>query len=116
MYNMGCRMSKVKKVHNAGFDLLDSDGDNRVSQEEIEIVAQYLHTFQVNRSVEAHNALVNTSSVDYLYDVVDKKKNSKLLRSDFNKIAYIIPYAKWQRELLPILRRKEIQRLTELTK
>ncbi len=116
MYNMGCRMSKVKKVHNAGFDLLDSDGDNKVSQEEIEIVAQYLHTFQVNRSIEAHNGLVSTNCVDYLYDVVGKKRNSKLLRKDFNKIAYIIPYSKWQRELLPILRKREIQRLTELTK
>lgn len=111
---MGCGVSKVKKVHNAGFDLLDSDGDNRVSQNEIEIIAAYLHTYQVNRSAEQHNRLANMSSIDYLYEVVDKDKNSKLKRKDFNKIAYIIPYGKWQRELLPALRRKEIERLVEL--
>ena len=109
-------MSKEKKVHNAGFDLLDSDGDNKVSHQEIEIIATYLHRYQVNRSVEAHNRLANTPSVDYLYEVVGKEKNSKLKRSDFNKIAYIIPYNKWQRELLPALRRKEIERLTELSR
>ena len=113
---MGCGQSKVKKVHNAGFDLLDSDGDNKVSQKELEIIAQYLHTYQVNRSVEAHNRLANTAPIDYLYEVVDKDKNSILKRKDFNKIAYIIPYGKWQRELLPALRRKEIERLRQLNK
>ena len=113
---MGCGVSKVKKVHNAGFDLLDSDGDNKVSQKELEIIAKYLHTYQVNRSVEAHNRLANTPSIEYLYEVVGKDKNSKLKRRDFNKIAYIIPYTKWQNELLPALRRKEIERLRQLSK
>lgn len=113
---MGCGVSKVKKVHNAGFDLLDSDGDNKVSQKEMEIIATYLHTYQVNRSIEAHNRLANTSSIDYLYEVVGKEKNSKLKRRDFNKIAYIIPYGKWQQELLPALRMKEIERLRELNR
>ena len=56
------------------------------------------------------------NSLNYLYEVVGKDKKDKLKRSDFNKIAYIIPYSKWKCELLPALRRNEIERLCELNK
>tara|TARA_Y100000591_G_C21836829_1_gene703059 strand:+ start:1302 stop:1643 length:342 start_codon:yes stop_codon:yes gene_type:complete len=113
---MGCGPSKEKRVHNVGFDLLDSDGDNKVSKEEVELVATYLHRFQVNCSAQEHNRLANMNSLDYLYEVVGRNKGDKLKRCDFNKIAYIIPYSKWKGELLPALRRSEIDRLRELNK
>lgn len=111
---MGCRNSKVVKVHNRGFDLIDGDGDQKVSKEELDLVAAYLHRYKVNCSAIAHRNLEATPPVTYFYEVVDKKQGSKLVRSDFNKIAYMIPREKWEGELLPILRRREIERLQNL--
>ena len=111
---MGCKNSKIVKVHNRGFDLIDGDGDHKVSTEELELVANYLHRYKVNCSAVAHRNLESTPPVTYFYEVVDKKQGSKLVRKDFNKIAYMIPREKWERELLPILRRREIERLQNL--
>ena len=109
---MGCKSSKkLVQVHNAGFDLMDADGDHKVSKEEIEMVATYFHRFAVMQSQARHSDLVNTKPIDYLYKVVDKKVGSKLKRRDFNTFAYIIPAERWQTELLPALRRNEISRL-----
>ena len=109
---MGCFSSKkLAKIHNAGFDLMDADGDHKVSKEEVEMVATYLHRFAVMQSQARHSDLVNTTPIDYLYKVVDKKVGSKLKRRDFNTFAYIIPAERWQTELLPALRRHEISRL-----
>ena len=47
---MGCGASKTKKVHNQAFDLLDADGDCKVSKEEAEFVATYLHRYMINQS------------------------------------------------------------------
>tara|TARA_B100001027_G_C16165785_1_gene284664 strand:+ start:249 stop:590 length:342 start_codon:yes stop_codon:yes gene_type:complete len=112
---MGCFSSKkLVKIHNAGFDLMDSDGDHKVSKEEIGVVATYLHNFAVMQSKARHTELINTKPMDYLYQVVDKKVGSKLKRRDFNRFAYIIPQERWQTELLPALRRKEINRLRQV--
>lgn len=113
---MGCTSSKkLAKIHNTGFDLMDTDGDHKVSKEEIEIVAQYFHRFSVLQSQTRHAELVATGSVDYLYKVIDKKVGSNLKRKDFNKFAYIIPAERWQNELLPALRNNEINRLKQLS-
>jgi len=113
---MGCASSKkLAKIHNTGFDLMDTDGDHKVSKEEIEIVAQYFHRFSVLQSQTRHTELVATGSVDYLYKVIDKKVGSNLKRKDFNKFAYIIPAERWQNELLPALRNNEINRLKQLS-
>ena len=94
---------------------MDTDGDHKVSREEIAIVAKYFHNFSVIQSKARHSNLVNTNPIDYLYQVVDKPVNSKLKRKDFNKFAYIIPTERWQNELLPALRRNEIDRLRQLS-
>tara|TARA_B100000780_G_C21047241_1_gene420418 strand:+ start:666 stop:1007 length:342 start_codon:yes stop_codon:yes gene_type:complete len=113
---MGCTSSKkLAKIHNTGFDLMDTDGDHKVSREEIAIVAKYFHNFSVIQSKARHSNLVNTNPIDYLYQVVDKPVNSKLKRKDFNKFAYIIPTERWQNELLPALRRNEINRLKQFS-
>ena len=109
---MGCKSSKkLVKVHNAGFDFMDADGDHKVSKDEIEVVAQYFHNFSILQSKTRHTNLVNTKPIDYLYQVVDKPSGSKLKRKDFNKFAFIIPTEKWKNELLPALRNHEICRL-----
>ena len=111
---MGCFSSKKRtKIHNAGFDLMDTDGDHKVSKVEIELVATYLHRFAVMQSQARHTDLVSMKPLEYLYQVVDKPVGSKLKRKHFNRFAYMIPIERWQTELLPALRRKEIQRLTQ---
>ena len=64
-------------------------------------------------SSESPTQRVGTAPIDYLYQVIDKKVGSKLKRRDFNRFAYIIPYERWQTELLPALRRNEINRLQQ---
>ena len=45
---MGCKTSKnLVQVHNTGFDLMDADGDHKVSKEEVEMVATYFHRFVI---------------------------------------------------------------------
>ena len=71
---MGCKTSKnLVQVHNTGFDLMDADGDHKVSKEEVEMVATYFHRFAIMQSEARHSALVNTPPIDYLYKVVDKR-------------------------------------------
>jgi len=112
---MGCFNSKkLVKIHNTGFDLMDSDGDHKVSKEEIGMVATYLHRFAVMQSQARHVELENTKPLDYLYQVIDKKVGSSLKRKDFNRFAYMIPTERWQTELLPALRRHEINRLQNI--
>ena len=94
---MGCKLSKTtRKVHNVGFDLIDSDGDHKVSSDELKLVSTYVHRYMVNKSAEEHNNLANMDPVKYIYCITDKQENSQLTRKDFNKIAYVIPSTKWQ--------------------
>ena len=115
-FYMGCGASKTRKVHNQAFDLLDADGDCKVSKEEAEIVATYLHRYMINLSALEHNRLSTMKPIDYLYAVIDKRHGSDLKRTDFNKIAYMIPRNKWSGELLPVLRSAEISRLRNFDK
>ena len=67
-FYMGCGASKTRKVHNQAFDLLDADGDCKVSKEEAEIVC-YLNTirYMINLSALEHNRLSTMKPIDYLY-------------------------------------------------
>ena len=116
IFYMGCGVSKTRKVYNEAFDLLDTDGDCKVSKQEAEIIATYLHQYMINQSALEHNRLSTMEPIDYLYAVIDKKNGSDLKRTDFNKIAYMIPRNKWSGELLPVLRSAEISRLRNFDK
>ena len=44
---MGCFQSKAMlEIHNTAFDLVDSDGDNKLSKKELETIANLIHTYQ----------------------------------------------------------------------
>ena len=115
---MGCTNSKVNSEliqnHNLGFDLLDSDGNHKISPEEIENIASFFHKHMVEVSQNAHNTLESTEPMKYLYNVIGKKENTSLVRKDFNKIAYMIPLEKWKTQLVPLLQNVELARLTNL--
>ena len=70
----------------------------------------------INLSALEHNRLSTMKPIDYLYAVIDKRHGSDLKRTDFNKIAYMIPRNKWTGEVLPVLRSAEISRLRNFDK
>ena len=109
---MGCFQSKkLVKIHNNAFDLIDSDGDNKLSNKEIDTIAKFIHCFHVERSLLAHNNLSAKNPNDYIYELIGKSKDSKIKRKDFNKMVKGIPITLWNSKILPALRKKEIARL-----
>ena len=109
---MGCFQSKkMVKIHNNAFDLIDSDGDNKLSNKEIDTIAKFIHEYHVKRSLMIHNNLCSTNPNNYVYELIGKSKNSKIKRKDFDKMVKGIPITLWDSTILPALRKKEIQRL-----
>ena len=99
------------RIHNNAFDLVDADGDQKVDKKEINLIADYIHEYHVKQSAIAHNILAKTTPVEYIYQLLDKSKNSKLKRTDFNILTTGIPPTLWNTKILPALRRSEINRL-----
>ena len=109
---MGCFISKkMEKIHNIAFDLIDIDGDNKLSNNEIDTIAKFIHEHHVRRSLMIHNNLCNTNPNNYIYELIGKSKDSKIKRKDFDKMVNGIPASLWNSTILPALRKKEIARL-----
>lgn len=112
---MGCFQSKqkiaVKTMYNKAWDLLDTDGDFKVSSEELQAVSKNIHEFQIKCCEEDLTLLKNKDPTDYVLSIIGKKQTDLLTRSDFNKFASMLPHTKWHSEIIPILRRKEVERL-----
>ena len=109
-----CRNAKeAKRIHGSAFDLIDADGDARVNKEEFDFIADFIHKQHVKDSLEAHKKLASSDPEDYLYEILGKRKNSKLKRRDFNRLAYSVPISVWKNQILPALRDKEITRLQQ---
>lgn len=106
-----CKSKKMVRIHNNAFDLVDADGDHKVDQREINLIADFIHNYHVKQSAIAHNTLANTAPVDYMYQLLNKSKNSKLKRKDFNVLTTGIPPTLWNTKILPALRQNEIIRL-----
>jgi len=112
---MGCRNTKMAKVHNQAFDLIDADGDHKVTKIELDCIADYIHAYHVQQSAIAHNKLSSTKPEDYLFEILGKSKSSKLKRRDFNILVYGIPPTLWNTKILPALRSTEINRLRHMS-
>ena len=69
----------------------------------------------INLSALEHNRLSTMKPIDYLYAVIDKRHGSDIKRTDFNRIACMIPRNKWTGEVLPVLRRLKSLDLEILT-
>jgi hypothetical protein len=112
---MGCRNTKMVKVHNHAFDLIDADGDHKVTKAELDCIADYIHAYHVQQSAIAHNKLATTMPEDYLFEILGKSKTSKLKRKDFNILVSGIPPTLWNTKILPALRSTEINRLRNMS-
>ena len=113
---MGCLLSKkvkVKSIYNSVWDLLDSDGDHNVSSEELSSVSNIIHNYQIQCCEADLAQLKLRNPTEYVLSMIGKKEKDALARKDFCKIAPLLPHTKWHNEILPILRTKEIQRLTD---
>ena len=116
---MGCLVSKkqpVKAVYNSVWDLLDSDGDARVSSQELDSVSNIIHSYQVECCENSLNVLKQRNPTEYVLTIIGKKQKDLLVRKDFQKIAPLLPHTKWHNEILPVLRTLEIRRLTKQQK
>ena len=107
----GKSSNDIKKVHTRAYDLIDSDGDNVLSEQEIKYISSLIHREHVKSSSVSHNNLTQMKEQNYVYYVLGKNKGSKLKRKDFNKIAFSVSPTVWKTILLPALREKEIDRL-----
>ncbi len=112
---MGCIPTKkkvaIKTVYNKIWDLLDTDGDYQVSSSEIQSISKNVHDYHIECARNNLETLKSRNPTEYILSLLDKKENDNLKRSDFNKLASMMPYTKWHSEILPILRKQEIQRL-----
>jgi len=111
---MGCFQTKKNavKVYNSVWDLLDSDGDAKVSSQELDTVSKIIHSYQIECCQNSLNQLKLRNPTEYVLTVIGKKEKDLLTRKDFKKIAPLLPHTKWHTEILPVLRDLEIQRLT----
>ena len=86
-----CGSKKIAAIHNIAFDLVDADGDNRVTKKELDVIADYIHTYHITQSATMHNKLVNTNSEEFLFQLLGKSSKSKLKKKDFKKLIVGIP-------------------------
>jgi hypothetical protein len=100
---------KNNQVSNHVFDLMDIDGDNAVKGDELRIVAGYLHRAAVTTATQHLHLLQATDAVNYVNQLTGKKS---LKISDFRKLQHHVPASVWQNQVLPELRRSEINRLS----
>lgn len=112
---MGCFQSKqkikIKSTYNNIWDLLDTDGDFLVAADELQAVSKHLHDFQIQCCEEDLKILKSKDPTEYVLSILGKDNKDLLTRSDFKKFATMLPFSKWHSEILPLLRRKEIERL-----
>ena len=107
---MNClKRKKVSQVTNEVFDLMDSDGDNYVGEDELACVAKYIHEAAVNSATLHLEQLKQKDCVNYVLGLAGKKK---LKIKDFNSLQHMVPRQVWMEKVLPELRKKEVIRLS----
>lgn len=111
-----CKNAKVKKqVHSNAFDLIDTDGDYKLSVEEIENVSKIIHEHHTALQQQYLDTLKMNDGTQYVYNLLEKKMGSTLTKKDFKKLACSISTEVWIQKILPLLRVKEITRLQNST-
>tara|TARA_B100002019_G_C20946724_1_gene439506 strand:+ start:57 stop:425 length:369 start_codon:yes stop_codon:yes gene_type:complete len=107
-----CRNKKVTKiVHSNAFDLIDTDGDYKLSEEEIRSVSKVIHNHHLAIQQQYLDKLKTNDGTEYVYNLLGKKLGDKLTKKDFKRLACSISTETWIQQILPVLREKEITRL-----
>ena len=83
-----CKNAKVRKqVHTNAFDLIDSDGDYKLSAEEIQSVSKIIHEHHTSLQQQYLDKLKLNDGTEYIYNLLNKKMNSTLTKKDFKKLS-----------------------------
>lgn len=113
---MGCFASKKKRqvqtTYRQIWDLLDTDGDSKVGSEELNAISRIVHNHKVEQCKTALELLRQTDPLAYTLSIVGKKKGEALAKKHLKILAAAVPYETWANRVLPLLREKEITRLT----
>ena len=104
-------MKDTKNTHNIAFDLIDTNGDQIIYKNELDIFSEWFHKYMIEVSKDDHNSLVKKDHKKYLYDVLGKMYGKPLKKRDFYVIGKMIPNNVWKEKAIPILRESEIKRL-----
>ena len=113
---MGCFISKKKKQVQATYhqiwDLLDSNGDSKVSPTELEAISKIVHNYKIEQCKTACELLRQTDATLYTLSLVGKSKGDVIQKKHLKILAAAIPFEIWHNRVLPLLRGNEITRLT----
>lgn len=94
------------------WDLLDSNGDSKVSPEELNAISKIVHNYKVEQCKTACELLRQTDATLYTLSLVGKSKGDTIMKKHLKILAAALPFEIWHNRVLPLLREKEITRLT----
>ncbi len=106
---MNCFKSKIKPVQDEIFDLMDMNGDNVVGKNEVALVAKYVLEADIERAQIYLQSLQTSDPVKHIEKYVGKTVTKTELKQLYPRVGHEI----WLNQILPELKRKEIQRLKE---
>lgn len=104
---MNCFKSKIKPVQDEIFDLLDVNGDNLVGKKEVSVVAKYVLEADIKRAETILASLKIIDPVKHIEKYVGKTVTKSELKVLYPRVEHDI----WVNQVLPELKRQEIQRL-----
>ena len=90
-------------------DLIDTDGNNVLSQNEVELIAHYIHHQAIENAQSALQSLQRQKPKHYLKTIVGKTVSKAELR----ELQHYLPESTWKNLIIPELKRREIQRLQQ---
>ena len=106
---MNCFKSKIKPVQDEIFDLMDMNGDNVVGAQEVALVAQYVLQADIDRAQIYLDSLQVADPVKHIKKYVGKTVTKTELKQLYPRVKHEI----WVNQILPELKKKEIQRLKQ---
>ena len=102
---------KVNVIKNEIFDLMDTNGDDKLSKEELGIVARHIWQADIQSAQNYVTQLQTRDPVDHLHLLLSTKKPTK---SHLKSLYGRLPHSKWADEVLPELQREELKRLNKV--
>ncbi len=108
---MNCFKSSVKPVQNEIFDLMDMDGDDMVSKDELSVVSRYVLDADIERARVYLESLKVREPVKHVTGLLGTQKvYKKHLKVLYPKLHHDV----WVEQVLPALRKKELERLSNI--
>ena len=114
---MNCFKSKIKsktrleEQQDEIFDLLDKDGDNTLEANEVEYIAKKILEEEITETKARLSMLSSENPVSHLERIV---KTKTITKKELKKVYAMVPHRVWINEILPELRRKEIEKLQSI--